>query len=134
MKGEKYPGIDISRTLGDQIAKTIGVVNTPEINEIELTGNECFIIVASDGIWEFLSNDRVKDIVLPFYLKNDPQSAVNSLISIAAIEWDNDGSARDDITCIAYFFQRKEQQQQQQHNTHTYYKYNNMYYYNDTYW
>lgn len=137
MKGEKYPGIAISRTLGDQIAKTIGVVNTPEINEIELTGNECFIIVASDGIWEFLSNDRVKDIVLPFYLKNDPQSAVNSLISIAAIEWDNDGSARDDITCIAYFFQRKEQQQQQQqqqHNTHTYYKYNNMYYYNDTYW
>ena len=136
MKGEKYPGIAISRTLGDQIAKTIGVINTPEINEIDLTGNECFIIVASDGIWEFLSNDRVKDIVLPFYIKNDPQGAVNSLISLATIEWDNDGSARDDITCIAYFFQRKEQQQQQQQqqHTHTYYKYNNMYYYNDTYW
>ena len=132
MKGEKYPGIAISRTLGDQIAKTIGVINTPEIKEVELNGNECFIIVASDGVWEFLSNDRVKDIVLPFYLKNDPQGAVNSLISTATIEWDNDGSARDDITCIAYFFQRKVQIKEQ--NTSTYYNYNNMYYYNDTYW
>ena len=66
--GENYPGIAISRSIGDVIAKKIGVIHAPEIRERTLKGNECFLITASDGVWEYLDNERVKDIVLPFYV------------------------------------------------------------------
>ena len=104
VKGEDYPGIAVSRSIGDEVASTVGVDSTPEIIEKSLEGDEKFIVVASDGIWEFLSNERVKDIVTPFYVNNDPSGACEKLIEEASKLWENDGSARDDITCILYFF------------------------------
>ena len=104
VKGEDYPGIAVSRSIGDEVATSVGVDCTPEIIEKSLDGDERFIVVASDGIWEFLSNERVKDIVTPFYVKNDPSGACDKLIEEASNLWKNDGSARDDITCILYFF------------------------------
>ena len=107
VKGENYPGIAVSRTIGDEVAKSVGVEHSPEIIETTLTGNEQFIVVASDGIWEFLSNDKVKELVMPYYLNNKPNEACEKLIHEASLAWDRDGSARDDITCIVYFFPKK---------------------------
>lgn len=107
VKGENYPGIAVSRTIGDEVAKSVGVDHSPEIIENTLMGNEQFIVVASDGIWEFLSNDKVKELVMPYYLNNKPNEACEKLIHEASLEWDKDGSARDDITCIVYFFPQK---------------------------
>ena len=56
VKGEKFPGIAISRTLGDEVAKSVGVICTPEFIEKNITNN-CYIVVASDGLWEFFSNE-----------------------------------------------------------------------------
>ena len=97
----------VSRTIGDEVAKSVGVEHSPEIIETTLTGNEQFIVVASDGIWEFLSNDKVKELVMPYYLNNKPNEACEKLIHEASLAWDRDGSARDDITCIVYFFPKK---------------------------
>ena len=52
-------------------------------------GDECkFIILASDGVWEFMENRRVMNIVYPFYGKNDPEGAVNALTREANNEWE----------------------------------------------
>lgn len=105
VKGEEYPGIAISRTIGDKVAKTVGVVCTPDVFEREVTGKEAFLIVASDGIWEFLKNEVVMDQVIPFYEKKDARGAVDKLVKEATRCWEEDGIARDDITCIVYFFE-----------------------------
>ena len=49
----------MSRSIGDLIAHTAGVTCTPEIKTIKFTGKERAIVIASDGLWEFVSNEEV---------------------------------------------------------------------------
>lgn len=41
----------MSRSLGDNISKPIGVTHEPEILTHELNHEDKFILVASDGVW-----------------------------------------------------------------------------------
>ena len=43
--------------------------------------------MASDGIWEFMPNSEVINIVLPFYISQNPKKACSSLISKAVNHW-----------------------------------------------
>lgn len=75
LKDENVPGLAMSRSLGDEVARKAGVVCDPEIREIELERQDKFIVQASDGVWEFMSNKEVIDIVIPYWKKNDPTGA-----------------------------------------------------------
>ena len=103
-KGEMYPGIAMSRSIGDLVASTLGVIPEPEFTENEIDKDTKFIIVASDGVWEFLDNKTVKDIVMPFYLKNDPEGAAKALIAESTNWWNQEDIVVDDITVVAVFF------------------------------
>lgn len=46
----------MSRSLGDSVAHTVGVTCEPEISELVLNSLDKIIVIASDGVWEFLSN------------------------------------------------------------------------------
>ena len=103
-KGEDYPGIAMSRSIGDLISSDLGIISEPEIIEMNIDNNTKFIILASDGIWEFLSNENVKDIVMPFYQNNDPNGACQSLIKESTKLWNSEDIVVDDITIIVLFF------------------------------
>ena len=51
------PGLAMSRSIGDYIAHSVGVATDAEVKRFELTSEDKFLIIASDGVWEFLSND-----------------------------------------------------------------------------
>ena len=53
------PGLAMSRSLGDKSGREVGVISDPEVYEIILKEEDKFIIIASDGVWEFLSNAEV---------------------------------------------------------------------------
>ena len=60
-----------------------------------------FVIVASDGIWEFISSQQACDIVDKHPNAYD---ACTELVKTAEQRWrDEEGSYRDDITCIVAF-------------------------------
>ena len=103
-KGEAYPGIAMSRSIGDFIASKLGVIPEPKFIEEKIDKDTKFIIVASDGIWEFLDNDTVKKITMPYYEKNDPNGACKDLIKRATEFWNQEDIVVDDITCIVVFF------------------------------
>ena len=107
MKNEDIPGLAMSRSFGDQIACRCGVNAIPEISELRLTVQDKFIILASDGVWEFISNQTVADIVYPFYLKKNAEGAAESLVRAAFKEWKNQENVIDDITCIVIFLDIK---------------------------
>lgn len=86
-KHEDYPGLAMSRSLGDFVAKSVGCSCMPEIIETKLTSYSQFLIIASDGIWEFLDNAAVCKIVEPYYKKKDPDTACTKLIQEAAKLW-----------------------------------------------
>ena len=57
----------MSRSLGDKIVHTVGVLSGPEEQQYVLDKNDKFIVIASDGVWEFLTNQEVANIALPFF-------------------------------------------------------------------
>ena len=103
-KGEEYPGIAMSRSIGDFIATTLGVVPVPKFLDEKIDNDTKFIVVASDGVWEFLENQKVADIVMPFYKKNDPDGACKALIKESTDWWNQEDVVVDDITAIVVFF------------------------------
>ncbi len=42
----------------------------PEVTEFILDSDDRFLVIATDGVWEFLSNQEVVDIVTPYYYDN----------------------------------------------------------------
>ena len=44
-------------------------------------------MIASDGVWEFLTNKRVMEIVNPYYKINDPSAAADKLIEESTKCW-----------------------------------------------
>jgi serine/threonine protein phosphatase PrpC len=60
-------------------------------------------VIASDGVWEFLSNDDVVRIVEPFYQQNTAEKAAEALIKEALKKWKQEENVVDDITCIIIY-------------------------------
>ena len=104
VKGEKYPGIAMSRSIGDAIAKEIGVISVPDIKEFKIDNNSKYVIIASDGLYEFLSNEKIAHYANKFYRKNDIEKCCKYLIKKASEKWEIEEDVRDDITVICIFF------------------------------
>ena len=77
----------MSRSLGDRVAHSVGVSCEAEITECTLNEQSKIIIMASDGVWEFLSNEEVANTVLPYFDKGAPEAAANALVKAAIQKW-----------------------------------------------
>ncbi len=62
-RDEDVPGLAMSRSLCDSVGKRAGIVSTPDIFTYSLTDTDAFLIVASDGLWEFMGAREIADIV-----------------------------------------------------------------------
>lgn len=105
MKYEDIPGLAMSRSLGDAVAESLGVIATPDI-KIYRRQFDCdkAIVVCSDGISEFLENEDIGELVEPFYKNNDTEGACKRLVEEATAKWMREESVIDDITAIVIFF------------------------------
>ncbi|XP_071696768.1 protein phosphatase 2C and cyclic nucleotide-binding/kinase domain-containing protein [Rutidosis leptorrhynchoides] len=92
-----YPGTAFTRSIGDSIAETIGVVANPEIVALELRPEHLFFVIASDGVFEFLSSQAVVDMVLNY---NDPRDACAAIVAESYRLWLQFETRTDDITVI----------------------------------
>ena len=99
------PGLAMSRSFGDDVAQSVGVISSPEIIEMEIKDEDKFVVIASDGIWEFISSQECVDIVKDFYIQNDAQGAVSFLYKEASRRWIMEEEVIDDITVIIGFLQ-----------------------------
>ena len=106
---DKGPGLAMSRSIGDGQAKTLGVLAEPDIFEYTLNEGDKFIICASDGIWEYLSNDDVMNIVKEVYENNGKaEEACDILVKKASSEWQKaNNKTMDDISCAILFLNVK---------------------------
>ena len=104
VKGKDYPGLAMSRSIGDLKGKSIGVIPDPGILEYNLNNSTKYIVVCSDGVWEFLENQTVMNIGKKFYLENNASAYCHELISQSFNEWKKNDSIVDDITAIVVFF------------------------------
>ena len=103
VKGENYPGISMSRSLGDEVAESVGVISDPDFIVKNINDNYKYIVSGSDGLFEFMKNEDIMDIINPFFLVGDVEGACKELGKRAAEEWDKLTEERDDITFIILF-------------------------------
>ena len=106
LKKSNQLGLGMSRSFGDRIASEIGVVSKPEIMEWYLTKEDKFIIIASDGIWEYMTSNEVVDLLKDFYLKDELQLAAEKLVLIASNRWKRNEGIVDDISLILIYFEK----------------------------
>ena len=104
VKGEAYPGIAISRSIGDMDAKKVGVIPNPQIIEYTLSPQSKYMIICSDGIWEYISNEEAMKFAKKYYIKNDPLNLCKDLTKKSTDLWLQDDVVVDDITVVAVFF------------------------------
>ena len=70
-----------------------------------LAPHDQFLILASDGIWEFVESDEAVHVVHKAQRNGLPASkAAQELIMIAVLRWAQvEGTYRDDISCIVVY-------------------------------
>jgi len=104
MRNEDIPGLAMSRSLGDRLAHSIGVSSEPEIIRHKLDkAKDRFMIVASDGVWEFISSAKAVAIVSS---KDGPRAAAEALCREAVDRWQAEEPVCDDITAMVIFFKK----------------------------
>jgi len=84
------PGLAMSRSLCDTIGKEAGVISNAELHEHKLVpGRDKFLVLASDGLWEFMSSQEVTDIIEKHLLEGDfdPRLAINDLVRESNRRW-----------------------------------------------
>ena len=88
LQTENIPGLAMSRSMGDRVAQSVGVSCEPELIEHRVCDEDKFIVIASDGVWEFLDNERVMKLVIPFWYCNRPDQACEKLVKEATARWE----------------------------------------------
>jgi len=105
-KSKRYSGLAISRSLGDFYSEKIGVISIPEIKDYDIDFREIKImIIGTAGIWEFLTNEKVRDIILTYYNENNINGGIDKLINTAKKMWSiKNPHFIDDLSVIVVFF------------------------------
>lgn len=85
-------GVMMSRGFGDVWFRAVGVIATPEVSAWDLTPADRCLVVASDGLWDELSNEAVDRIVSAV---PGPQAAADALAAAVATR-----HGRDNLTVL----------------------------------
>ena len=79
----------MTRSIGDMAATSVGVTASPEILVFpNLTANDRILVLASDGLWDRLTNQEIMLIITTQYYKSrDAEGAANHLMRESVERW-----------------------------------------------
>ena len=97
LPNKEVPGCAFTRSLGDATGERVGVIPDPELTKKELKEHDKFVCVCSDGVWEFLTNQAVVDMINNF---DEPLIAAKTVVAKAYELWLQFDVRTDDITMV----------------------------------
>jgi len=78
-----------------------------------LSKDDKYIVLASDGVWEFITNEEIAAIVKPFFENKNAEKAAEAVVRESYLRWKKEEEGIvDDITCIIVFLDVKLEQQE----------------------
>jgi serine/threonine protein phosphatase PrpC len=131
-KGENFPGLAMSRSIGDVKCHEIGVTEEPEVQTIDFgpslnwwepfRGDGCHsgvstgcngdsgqaaenlrvLVIASDGLWDVVPIREVGDVVAQHGRKNR-QNAADELMALASSRWTDAHGISDDVSVLVHW-------------------------------
>ncbi|XP_074578030.1 putative protein phosphatase 2C 33 [Curcuma longa] len=79
------PGLAMARAFGDFCLKDFGLISVPEVSYRRVAAKDEFVVLATDGVWDVLSNEDVVSIVASAPTRS---SSARSLVESAALAWE----------------------------------------------
>ena len=81
------PGLAMSRALGDTLAHRVGVSSVPDVTELDLTPRDRLLVLASDGVWEFVSSREAVEIAARCATAEEACRAVRGSAGVVCSAW-----------------------------------------------
>ena len=82
----------LTRSFGDKEMKNYGLIATPSYYEKKISNDDCFIVVASDGVWDVISEDEI--------LKTGQTKISSEEFSRKIVDLAKERDTRDNVSCI----------------------------------
>lgn len=96
------PGLAMSRALGDVLAHQVGVSSEPETTVADITPQDKFLVLASDGVWEFIDGYEAAELIITC---STAEEACRVLVESAYLRWNEvEKNVSDDITVVVVKF------------------------------
>ncbi|KAH9804601.1 protein-serine/threonine phosphatase [Citrus sinensis] len=98
------PGLAMARAFGDFCLKDFGLISVPDIYYRRLTEKDEFIILATDGVWDVISNKEAVEIVAS---APSQATAARALVDWAVRSWKlkYPTSKNDDCAVVCLFLE-----------------------------
>mmetsp|Transcript_22302 Transcript_22302/g.51983 ORF Transcript_22302/g.51983 Transcript_22302/m.51983 type:complete len:508 (+) Transcript_22302:92-1615(+) len=102
-RGRQFPGLAVSRSFGDLVAKECGVSAVPEILVWDAPDG-AYVFASSDGVWEFMDAAEVAAHLAKELARGlSPMAMLGSLTARSqGLWWENEGDSCDDTSCVLF--------------------------------
>lgn len=98
------PGLAMTRSIGDTVLSEYGVSPVPEVSYFTVGSTDKFMVLASDGVWEFMTSQEVVDFVGRVRREGHPaKEASESLVREAVRRWRRNEVVVDDTTAVVMY-------------------------------
>jgi len=103
---ESQPGLSMTRSMGDEMVKSLGVIGEPDVQFFEIQNDPLRrqkIVIASDGVWDVMGAEEVGGLLNTTSVKG-ANVTCEAIVHAAEKKWGRVGESEngrvDDITCI----------------------------------
>ncbi|XP_023552544.1 probable protein phosphatase 2C 6 [Cucurbita pepo subsp. pepo] len=98
------PGLAMARAFGDFCLKDFGLISVPDVYYRHLTARDQFVILATDGVWDVLSNKEAIEIVASAPSR---ETSARALVDCAVRAWrlKYPTSKNDDCAVVCLFLE-----------------------------
>ncbi|XP_038880518.1 probable protein phosphatase 2C 34 [Benincasa hispida] len=102
LSDEETPGLSMSRSFGDFCIKNFGLISMPDVTQRSVTNKDLFVVLATDGIWDAVSNQEAVQIV---HSTIDREKSARRLVEYATRAWKRKRPriAADDMSVIVLY-------------------------------
>ncbi|KAM3313101.1 hypothetical protein ACQJBY_032671 [Aegilops geniculata] len=99
------PGLAMARAFGDFCLKDFGLISVPEVTYRRIMEKDQFIVLATDGVWDVLSNQEVVEVVASC---SGRSGAARAVVDLANQTWKfkYPTSKTDDCAVICLFLSK----------------------------
>lgn len=101
LPGVEGPGTKFTRSICDSSLDDIGIISDPSIISCDLTSDDEILIVASNAVFAFMTNQELMDICSNYY---DPLEASEAVTKAVYDKWIEETNRCEDITVIVCYF------------------------------
>lgn len=100
------PGLVMTRSIGDEVAHTVGVISAPEVRRHDLTSMDVFAVFASEGVWQWVSSREAVSVVYDGLRTsgNNVARAAEALIAVAQKRWEEEEEVIADLSAVVVLF------------------------------